>query len=207
MWWGVLCMNTLSVWLLGEHCALCWWARRALRSPFQQKQEVRIGGFLLPGPFFPPSFTQSQTQTMCALTPWTSAYSWPAWLVGKHCGCQINMWSQETFRPLLLPLLFESLLCITPLGSLGKVVSDSSLCLASKDSPPPPPNPAALPQSFHSTLGTRWMWLEKYSSVSPGPKVISWYSSCHWLTRSRLRKMASAYIDNGGSKPLRLSNW
>lgn len=138
VWWGVPCVNMLSPRLPGEHCALCWWARRALGSPFQQKQEVRIGGFLLPGPFFPPSPTQSQTQTMCARTLWTSAYSRPGWLVGKYCGRLNNMWSQETFSPSLLPLLFESLLCITPLGSLGKVVSDSSLCLVSKDPPPRP---------------------------------------------------------------------
>lgn len=169
--------------LPGEHCTLCWWARRALRSRFQQKQEVRIGGFLLPGPFFPPGPTQSQTQTMCVLTLWTSAYNRPGWLVGKCCGRLNNMRSQETFSPSLLPLLFESLLCVTPLRSLGEsgkwFLSVSGL---QRHSPPP--------WSFHWRLGTRWMWLGKYSSLSPGPKVISWYSSCHWLTRSRLRKMA-----------------
>lgn len=132
-----------------------------------------------------PSFlsTLSQTQTMCVLTLRTSTYSRPGWPVGKCCGRLNNMWSQETFGPSLLPLLFESLLCITPLGSLGEsgkwFLSVSGL---QRHSPPP--------RSFHSRLGTRWMWLGKYSSLSPGPKVISWYSSCHWLTRSRLRKMA-----------------
>lgn len=113
-------MNMPSPRLPGEHCSLCWWGRRAHRSRFQQKQEVRIGRFLLPGPFFPPGPTQSQTQTMCVLTLWTSAYSQLGWLVGKCCGLLNNMWSQETFSPSLVPLLFESLLCVTPLGSLGE---------------------------------------------------------------------------------------
>lgn len=137
-WWGALRMNMLSPRLPGEHCALCWWARRALRSRFQQKQEVRIGGFLLPGPFFPPGPTWSQTQTMCVLTLWTSAYSRPGWPVGKCCGLLNNVWSQETFSPSLLPLLFESPLCITPLGSLGEsgkwFLSVSGL---QRHSPPP----------------------------------------------------------------------
>lgn len=42
------------------------------------------------------------------------------WLVGKCCGLLNNMWSQETFSPSLLPLLFESPFCVTPLGSLGE---------------------------------------------------------------------------------------
>lgn len=182
MWWRTPWMNMPSPWLPGEHCALCWWERQAHRSRFQQKQEVRIGGFLLPGPFFPPGPTQSQTQTMCVLTLWTSAYNQPGWLVGKCCGLLNNMWSQETFSPSLLPLLFESPLCVTLLGSLGgsgkRFLTVSGL---QRHTPP---------SRFHSRLGTRWMWLGKYSSLSPGPKVISWYSSCHGLTRSRLRKMA-----------------
>lgn len=87
VWWVALRMNMPSPRLLREHCALCWWWWQARRSSFQQKQEVRIGGFLLPGPFFPPGTTPGQTETMCVLTPWTSAYS-PAWLPGWQV-----MWS------------------------------------------------------------------------------------------------------------------
>lgn len=180
VWCVALRLDMQSPQLPGEHYALCWWGRQSNGSHFQQKQEVRIGGFLLPGPFFPPSPTRSQTETMCVLTPWTSAYSRPGCSVGKWCGLPNNMWFQETFSPSFSSLLFESLLCITPQGSLGEVVSDSSMCPDSRDIPPPS-------SSFQSRLSTRWMWLGKYSSLSPGPQVIS---CCHGLTSSRLRKMA-----------------
>lgn len=99
VWWVALRMNMPSPRLLREHCALCWWWWQARRSSFQQKQEVRIGGFLLPGPFFPPGTTPGQTETMCVLTPWTSAYSQPGCPAGKWCGLSNNMWSQEAFSP------------------------------------------------------------------------------------------------------------
>lgn len=68
-------------------------------------------------------------------------------------------------------------------GPMGKVVSDSSLCPVYIETP-------LLFLCFHWRLGARWMWLGKYSSLSSRLKVISWYSSCHGLTRSRLEKMA-----------------
>lgn len=101
--------------------------------------------------------------------------------------------------PSLAQLLLESLMCISPglcLGAVvgGRVESDSFLSLV-----PAPLLIHALPKSFHSTFTARWMWLGKYSSVSPGPWVISWHSGCHRLTSSRLRKMVCC--DNRGSKP------
>lgn len=129
-------------WLSGEHCALCWWGRQANGSRFQQKQEVRIGGFLLPGLLFPPTATWTQTKTMCALTLLISSYSRPGCPAGRRDGLPNNIWFQETFTPSLLPLLFESPFCAALLVLLGEAVSDSSLCQASRD--------AALPSEAFS---------------------------------------------------------
>ncbi len=139
------------------------------------------------------SYTEPNSNHVCSHP--VDLRTQPAWLAVWQV-----LWSFEqhaisgNFSPYFSPLLFESLLCIAPLGSLGETgkwfLSVSGL---HRHSPP-------APWSFRWGLGTRWMWLGKYSSLSPGPKVISWYSSCHRLTRSRLRKMASAHNDNGGIK-------
>lgn len=71
-------------------------------------------------PLFPPGPTWSQTQTMCVLTLWTSTYCLPGCLVGKCSSLFNNIWSQETFSPSLLPLLFESPLFVSLLGSVGE---------------------------------------------------------------------------------------
>lgn len=107
----------------------------------------------------------------------------PAWLAGWQV-----LWSPEqhvisgSIQPFPLAIVIWIPSLCNSTGSLGEsgkwFLSVSGL---QRHSPPP--------RSFHSRLGTRWMWLGKYSSLSPGPKVISWYSSCHKLTRSRLRKM------------------
>lgn len=120
-------------------------------------------------------------------------------LVRKCCGPLYNMWSQEAFNP--SP---RTIVTWIPLVYNATVVSGGwsrkwFLSVSGPRGVPAPPLIRALPQSFHSTFAARWMWLGKYSSVSPGPKVVSWHSSCHRLTRNRLREMVCS--DNGGSKP------
>lgn len=90
--------------------------------------------------------------------------------------------------PSLAQLLLESLMCISPglsLGAVGggRVESDSFL------SPVPAPLLVhALPKSFDSTFTARWMWLGKYSRVSPGLRVISWHSGCHRFNREQIKR-------------------
>lgn len=98
-----------------------------------RSRKWELEGSCYPAPSFLPVLHRAKLKP-CVLSPCgPSTCSLTGWRVGKCCGRLNNMWSQETFSPSLLPLLFESLLCITPLGSLGKVVSDSFLCLVSKD--------------------------------------------------------------------------
>lgn len=182
MWWGALRMNMQSPRLLGEHCALCSWGRWARRSRFQQKQEVRIGGFLLPGPSFLPFLHEAKLKP-CVFAPCGPPHTAcsTGWLASAVV--LLTTWDlRKHFSPSLLPLLFEAHLSVSLSGSL-EARGKRFLYMSGLQRHTPPCS------GFHSRLGTRWMWLGKYSSLSQGPKVISCYSSCHGLTRSRLRKM------------------
>lgn len=94
-----------------EHCALCWWGRRARRSSFQQKQEVRIGGFLLPGPFFPPeTYTELNSKHVCShpVDVHTQPARLPGRLVGKWCGLLV-IWGNIQPLPLAIVIWIPSL--------------------------------------------------------------------------------------------------
>lgn len=114
----------------------------------------------------------------CVLLPcWSLRTTGPA---GRRYGLPNNIWFQEAFTPSLLPLLFESPFCAALLVSLGGSNKWFLSVLGLQRCSPPL-------WSFQSRLGARWMWLGKYSSVSPDSRVIS---CCHRLTRSRLRKIS-----------------
>lgn len=135
--WILGCWQAVSVWCVlplaltrhspgcqGEHCALCWWGRQANGSHFQQKQEVRIGGFLLPGPLLSfKSYMEPNSNHVCScpVDLWAQPSWLPGWLVGKGYGLPNNIWFQETFFPSFFPLLFEfPPFCKSTGVSLGK---------------------------------------------------------------------------------------
>lgn len=159
-----------------------------------RSRKWELEGSCYQAPSFLPVLHGAKPKPCVCLSPHS-----PARLVRKCCGHLNNMWSQEAFNP--SP---RTIVTWIPLVYNATVVSGGGsrkwfLSVSGPRGVPTPPLIRALPQSFHSTFAARWMWLGKYSSVSPGPKVISWHSSCHRLTRNRLREMVCS--DNGGSKP------
>lgn len=178
-WCGGMCLNVLPLLPPGQHSVLMATIGTRIRFPAEAGSENwRVPA---PRPLFPPGHTWTQTQTMCVLTLWTSTCL-TGWLLGKRLSLFLTTFDRRkhsvppSCHCYLSPPVFVGL--FVSVGKTGKWF----LFLSSLHGHTPPC------QSFRSKLARRSMWLGKYSSLSPGPKVISWYSSCHRLTRSRLEE-------------------
>lgn len=156
--------NTLSPQLPGQTVRLVLMGRTGTRIAFpaeagSENWRVPVTRPLLSSWFY----TEANQNHVCsshpAAQPDSSASAAVAWTTCDR---------RKRSTPPLLLLLLESLMCIRPglspgVVGAGWVESDSFLSLV-----PAPLLIHDLPKGFHSTLTARWMWLDEYSSVSPG---------------------------------------